>query len=106
MAGDRQHILWAGLVLPALTPFRPAALRRLQFAGAPYSFEKPGSPRDYKALAAAMRRDWRAEDLVFVFGNRWEEAPLFYYLPEARYVCGDYAAALLAELGARIRLLI
>lgn len=63
---------------------------------------KPGSPRDYKALVAAMRRDWRAEDLVFVLDKRWEEAPLFYYLPDARYITTDYAAALLAESGARV----
>lgn len=71
-------------------------------ASVPYSFEKPGSPRDYKTLVAGMRRDWRADDLVFVLEKRWEEAPLFYYLPDARYICADYAAALQAEPGARV----
>ena len=34
--------------------------------------------------------------------KRWEEAPLFYYLPDARYITTDHAAALLAEPGARV----
>ncbi len=79
-----------------------AALIGLFAASPPWSFARPGSPRDYKALVAGMQDHYRPDDLVFVLDRRWEEAPLFYYLPGARYVFGDYAAALRRDPQARV----
>ncbi len=79
-----------------------AALVALFAASVPWSFAKPGSPRDYKALVAGMQASYRPGDLVFVLDKRWEEAPLFYYLPGAHYVFDDYAAALRREPQARV----
>ncbi|OYX45130.1 MAG: hypothetical protein B7Z02_02485 [Rhodobacterales bacterium 32-67-9] len=99
-------ILAAGSVtgIARVWPRRAAAvaLVALFAASVPYSFEKPGSPRDYKALVAGMRPQLRADDLIFVLDKRWEEAPLYYYLPDARYIHIDYPAALLADPGARV----
>ncbi|WP_347311989.1 glycosyltransferase family 39 protein [Defluviimonas sp. SAOS-178_SWC] len=99
-------ILVAGAAagIGSLWPRRAAvALLLILFAASvPYSFKKPGSPRDYKTLVAAMQGDMRADDLVFVLDKRWEEAPLFYYLPDARYVTTDFAAALLQDPSARV----
>ncbi len=71
-------------------------------ASVPYSFAKPGSPRDYKTLVAGMRADLRSDDLIFVLDKRWEEAPVYYYIPQGRYVTSDYAAALRAAPEARV----
>ncbi len=99
-------VLVAGAVtaVPALWPRLAlvAALAGLFAASVPWSFAKPGSPRDYKALVAGMQADYRPGDLVFVLDKWWEEAPLFYYLPGAQYVFGDYAAALRRQPQARV----
>lgn len=99
-------VLVAGAVtaIPAAWPRHlvAAALIGLFAASVPWSLAKPGSPRDYKALVAGMQADYRPDDLVFVLDKRWEEAPLFYYLPGARYVFGDYAAALGRDPKARV----
>lgn len=99
-------VLVAGAVtaIPAAwaRPLVAAALIGLFAASLPWSFARPGSPRDYKALVAGMRDHYRPDDLVFVLDRRWEEAPLFYYLPGARYVFGDYATALRREPRARV----
>lgn len=83
-------------------PLVAAALIGIFAASLPWSFARPGSPRDYKALVAGMQDHYRPDDLVFVLDRRWEEAPLFYYLPGARYVFGDYATALRREPRARV----
>ena len=62
----------------------------------------PGSPRDYKGLVTQMAPLMQAGDLVLVLDKRWEEAPLFYYLPDARYVFTDYADALRKDPTARV----
>ncbi|WP_413872967.1 hypothetical protein [Albidovulum sp.] len=49
-----------------------------------------------------MQARYSPDDLVFVLDKRWEEAPLFYYLPDARYVFADYAAALRQAPAARV----
>ncbi|WP_413864219.1 glycosyltransferase family 39 protein [Albidovulum sp.] len=79
-----------------------AALIGLFAASLPWSFARPGSPRDHKALVAGMQASYRPDDLVFVLDKRWEEAPLFYYLPAARFVFGDYAEALRRDPQARV----
>lgn len=79
-----------------------AGVLALFAASVPYSFAKPGSPRDYKNLVAAMLPEYRADDLIFVLDRRWEEAPFFYYLPGARYVFSDYDAALRDNAAARV----
>lgn len=99
-------VLIAGGVaaIPEPLPRRTAATALIGAVAAslPWSFAKPGSPRDYKALVAGMQADYRPDDLVFVLDKRWEEAPLFYYLPGARYVFADYAGALRREPAARV----
>ncbi|MGB2894485.1 MAG: glycosyltransferase family 39 protein [Albidovulum sp.] len=71
-------------------------------ASVPYSFAKPGSPRDYKSVVAAMMPYYRPDDLILVLDKSWTEAPLYYYLPEARYVFADYEAALQGNPDARV----
>lgn len=68
----------------------------------PYSWRMPGSPRDYKALAAGMSPMMQPDDLVFVRNRDWTDTPLFYYLPDARYVFSDYARALRDDPAARV----
>lgn len=79
-----------------------AALAALFVASVPLSWRMPNSPRDYKTLVAGMEPLMQPDDLVFVLDKRWEEAPLFYYLRDARYVFSDYAAALKAAPDARV----
>ena len=91
--------------LPRVGAARPVALGLLVLLGAPsvpYSWRMPGSPRDYKGLVTQMAPLMQAGDLVLVLDKRWEEAPLFYYLPDARYVFSDYADALRKDPTARV----
>jgi hypothetical protein len=68
----------------------------------PYSWKKPGSPRDYKTLVTEMKPLMQDSDLVFILDLRWEEAPFIYYLPKAHYVFSNYAEAMLRSPSARI----
>ncbi len=91
--------------LPQRGALRPVALALVLLLGAasvPYSWRMPGSPRDYKGLVTQMAPLMQAGDLVLVLDKRWEEAPLFYYLPNARYVFTDYAGALRKDPTARV----
>ena len=91
--------------LPRDGAARPVAFALLVLLGAaslPYSWKMPGSPRDYKGLVTQMAPLMQPEDLVLVLDKRWEEAPLFYYLPDARYVFTGYADALQKDPAARV----
>ncbi len=60
----------------------------------PYAAQKPGSPRDYKTLAAQMIPAMEDGDVVFVTRRDWTDTPFFYYVPDARYVVEEWSSAL------------
>lgn len=68
----------------------------------PFSAAKPVSARDYKTIAAEVAPMMQAGDMVFVRPKSWTDTPLFYYLPHARFVAADYAAAVAAAPDARV----
>lgn len=79
-----------------------ALLVALTAASVPYPMTDPGSPRDYKGLAAGINAHRQPGDLVFVRRRNWQDTPIFYYLHGANLVAGDYSAALSAHPGARV----
>lgn len=79
-----------------------AAVVLLFAASNPFNHARPGSPNDYKGIVAAMRADYRPDDLIFVLDKSWVETPFFYYLPEARGVFSDYSEALRNNPEARV----
>lgn len=79
-----------------------ALLVVLTAASVPYPMTDPGSPRDYKGLAAAINAKRQPGDLVMVRRRNWEDTPIFYYLRDANLVANDYEAALAAHPGARV----
>lgn len=87
---------------PVLRGAATVAVLAIFAASVPYSYTRPGAANDYKGLAARMAPDLRADDLIFVLDRSWTDTPLFYYLPDARYVFADYAAALQENPGARV----
>jgi 4-amino-4-deoxy-L-arabinose transferase-like glycosyltransferase len=64
-------------------------------------YERPASPRDYKALAAELIPRVQGSDLVFVPGGNpepgrhWQTTPIYYYLHADHYhfASKDYASA-------------
>jgi len=64
-----------------------------------YSYHRPASPRDYKALARELAPRVKESDLIFVVGNYWKTTPIFYILKPDRYqfVGKDYSE----EIGKR-----
>lgn len=70
--------------------------------GVNFSYQKTGSPRDYKGLALAMSSEMREHDLVFVRYRNWADSPLFYYLPEANYVAENFEQAVNDNQGGRV----
>lgn len=79
-----------------------AALVGLFLGSIPQSRQMNISPIDYKTLVAEMAPLMQPDDLVLVQDKHWDEAPLFYYLRDVRYVFSDYAAALTAAPKARV----
>jgi hypothetical protein len=55
------------------------------------SYQKPGSPNDYKGLAQAMQLEMNADDLILIRSKNWVDTPFFYYLPQANYITEDYS---------------
>ncbi|MCA0273217.1 MAG: glycosyltransferase family 39 protein [Proteobacteria bacterium] len=79
-----------------------SALVGLFLGSIPLARQMNISPVDYKTLVAEMAPLMRPEDMVFVRDKDWVDAPLFYYMRDARYVFSDYAAALKAAPEARV----
>lgn len=92
----RQNSRWA---------YAPALLLTVFAASVPYTSQLPGSPRDYKAIAAAIADDIRPDDLVFVRNRHWADTPLFYYLNDVQFVVSDHAEALTKNPDARVWLI-
>jgi 4-amino-4-deoxy-L-arabinose transferase-like glycosyltransferase len=73
-------------------------------------FERPASPRDYKALATELIPRVQDSDLVFVpggdpeLGRHWQTTPIYYYLQADHYhfVSKDYLIAVENQSPARI----
>lgn len=62
----------------------------LGIASLPYSYANPGSPRDYKQLAAKLKPRLFKEDRVLVRYRHWAFTPFFYYLRNAHFVDADF----------------
>ena len=82
-------------ILPKPTrPILTALLAGLFAYSIHFASLKPPSPNDYKTLAQLMAREMMPGDLIFVRNRNWVDTPLFYYLPNKRYVAENYSAAL------------
>lgn len=68
----------------------------------PFERRSPISPRDYKGIAALMRAAMQPGDIVLIRPRQWADTPLFYYLPDARYLTQDFAAELARMPGRRV----
>jgi len=80
----------------------PTGLALVFALSVPYAAERPGSPNDYKGLAAGMIPLMQPGDLVFLRKRDWSDTPFFYYMPDAAYVVEDWSAALAGRPQARV----
>lgn len=90
---------WRSRPVAALLPAVILAVFALSVA---YNARFPHSPNDYKALASQVRAQMQPGDLVFVTPQSWVDTPFLYYLRDADFVTGDYAAALAAAPSGRV----
>ena len=68
----------------------------------PYAAQKPGSPRDYQAIAQAVQAELEPDDLVFLRDKNWADTPLFYYWRDANFIVEDWAGATAKHPDARV----
>jgi len=82
-----------GLVLAVVHPFSVYHVH-----------QRPGSTRDYKALAGELAPRLKESDLIFVKGRSWQTTPIFYYLKADRYrfVGKNYSEEIVTRPDARV----